>query len=479
MNGTQLQTQTAEKLEQRRKYKVLIADDESSSRILLTHFIKKLGYDPVETSDGNQCIEQLSSKDIDILLLDIFMPEKDGFQVMEWLQNNDIHIPVIMVTAANDIPQTVKCIKMGAFEYLTKPLDTERLQIVLRNAVAEYELQGKVRQLKKELQAKEIFHRIIGKSETLRQALDQVLQVMDTDLNVLILGESGTGKELFAQAIHNGSARKNGPFVSVNCAAISHELSDSILFGHAKGSFTGANSDHAGFFEQADGGTIFLDEIGDMDSDVQAKVLRAIQERKIRRVGEKKERKVDFRIVSATNLDFSKAIHENLFREDLYYRLEEFPIIIPPLRQRPDDIPLLATHFLNEFCSANNLNPAVFTGKALEEIRNYPWKGNVRELKNAVQRSALLHKNATEIDHVISIGHGKTSNQPVQSPTGTAEALQANNGRILPLEELERQAIMQAMDTCGGNPTKTAKALGIGRATLYRKLKKFMKEDGS
>ena len=476
MSGTQLQTKTAEKPEQRRKYKVLIADDERSSRILLTHFIKKLGFDPVETSDGNQCIEQLSSKNIDILLLDIFMPQKDGFQVMEWLQENDIHIPVIMVTAANDIPQTVKCIKMGAFEYLTKPLDTERLQIILRNAVAEYELQGKVRQLKKELEVKEIFQRIVGKSDALRQALDQVQQVMDTDLNALILGESGTGKELFAQAIHNGSARKNGPFVSVNCAAISHELADSILFGHAKGSFTGANSDHAGFFEQADGGTIFLDEIGDMNSDVQAKVLRAIQERKIRRVGEKKERNVDFRIISATNLDFAKAIHENLFREDLYYRLEEFPIIIPPLRERPEDIPLLATHFLNEFCSANNLTPAIFTPNALEELCNYTWKGNVRELKNVVQRSALLHKNEAEIDRVINIGQ-QTSRQPAQPTIVAGETPKAGNDRILPLDEIERQAIIHAMELCGGNPTKTAKALGIGRATLYRKLKKYTEEE--
>ncbi len=314
---------------------VLIADDDSSSRKLLGHFISKMGYETLFAEDGEQCIELIAEQPVDLLLLDINMPKKDGFDVMRYLTERNIGIPVIMVTASNEIPLAVRCIKLGAYEYLTKPIDAERLRLVVRNA-------NEVQQLKKELRTKEVFRHVIGKSNALRHSMDMAKKVMQTDINVLILGESGTGKELFAQAIHEGSRRKNGPFVSINCAAISSELADSLLFGHKKGAFTGANSDHAGFFEQADGGTIFLDEIGDMNTDIQAKVLRVLQEKMIRRVGEKTERAVDFRVVSATNRDFAMAIRDNAFREDLYYRLEGFPIDIPPLRERKGDIPLLA-----------------------------------------------------------------------------------------------------------------------------------------
>ncbi len=462
--------------EPRRKYKVLVADDEPSSRILLGHFIKKMGYEPVNAIDGEECIEILQREEIDILLLDIQMPKKNGFEVMSYLKDHNIRIPVIMVTASHEIPQTVRCIKMGAYEYLTKPLDTERLQIILRNALSESELYDTVKQLKKELKTKELFHNIIGQSPAIKQTMEQALQVMDTELNVLILGESGTGKELFAQAIHEGSKRKNGPFISVNCAAISHELAESLLFGHVKGSFTGANNDHIGFFEQAHKGTLFLDEIGDMGADIQAKVLRAIQEKKIRRVGEKIERSVDFRVISATNRNFTEAINSNSFREDLYYRLEEYPIFIPPLRARKEDIVLLAKHFLEEFCSANNIKPPIFSNEAIAEMTCHQWPGNVRELKNAIQRTAIRSKNLSEIHSIMTPGsreyhkddrccqstHGEENTAPACSPSS-----------IVPLDQIERHAIEEAYRACEKNPTKTAQLLGIGRATLYRKLKKF------
>lgn len=464
---------------QKKQYRVLIADDEKSTRILLTHFLKKMGYEPVDAIDGEECIEILEREQIDLLLLDITMPKKDGFAVMSYLQSKGRSLPVIMVTASHDIPQTVKCIKMGAYEYLTKPLDVDRLQIVLRNAITESELHDKVSQLKKELKSKEIFRNIVGDSPAIRQAMEQALQVMETELNVLILGESGTGKELFAQAIHEGSRRKNGPFVTINCAAITNELADSLLFGHVKGSFTGANTDHTGFFEQADGGTIFLDEIGDMSLDIQAKVLRVLQEKKIRRVGEKKERCVDFRVISATHRNFSQAINNKAFRDDLYYRLEEYPLYIPPLRDRKEDILLIAKHFLEEFCSANDLKQLNLSAEAVAEMIEHDWPGNVRELKNAIQRTAIRSKQSGEITSIRQPGTRPFSQTEQKAPVANPAALTTadhpgtRSGKIQSLDEIERLAIEEAYEACDRNPTKTAKVLGIGRATLYRKLKKF------
>jgi len=462
-----------------RKRVVLIADDDNTARRILAHYVQKMGFTAVMAENGDECIRCLSEQSFDLILLDINMPMKDGFEVMLHLKAHKISAPVIMITASYEVPHAVKCIKLGAYEYLTKPLDVERLEIVMRNALSESALKNQVQQLKNELNNKELFHSIIGKSSALKQTMEQVRQVMDTDLNVLILGESGTGKELFAQAIHNGSKRKNEPFVSVNCAAISNNLADSLLFGHVKGSFTGADKDHTGFFEQADNGTLFLDEIGDMDSDVQAKILRVLQERKIRKVGEKKERNVNIRIISATNRNFSQAIKDNQFREDLYYRLEEFLLFIPALRDRADDIPLLAKHFLDQFSKAHNIETLQFDPEALKFLENYQWPGNIRELKNAVQRSAVTRKgNIIETLQTAFVAGSKRTN--FHDKTGQETITESivppeNNGQLISysLESHERDAIITAYKASRGNLTKTARMLGIGRATLYRKLDKF------
>ncbi len=462
--------------EKEKQYRVLVADDDKSTRILLNHFLRKMGYLPIEATDGEECIAILQEESIDILLLDINMPKKDGFDVMRYLQQKGKTLPVIMITALNNIPNTVKCIKMGAYEYLTKPLDVDRLEIVMRNAISESVLHDAVTQLKKELRSKEIFRNITGESGAINKAKEQALQVMETDLNVLIIGESGTGKELFAQAIHEGSKRQNGPFISVNCAAISHELAESLLFGHSKGSFTGASNDHEGFFEQADKGTLFLDEIGDMNADIQAKVLRAIQEKKIRRVGEKSERRIDFRVISATHWNFSDALNSNSFRDDLYYRLEEYPLYLPPLRERRDDILPLAKRFLEEFCSANNIKNLQFTDEAIDEMLDYHWPGNIRELKNAIQRSAISCRNGEEITSVMQHmgNHFRKKDKSLQTLDSVSRFEPAGEiASIRSLEEMERDAIEEAFKACKRNPTKTAQVLGIGRATLYRKLKKF------
>jgi two-component system response regulator AtoC len=450
---------------------VLIADDDSSSRKLLGHFISRMGCSVLFAEDGLNCIDIIDEQPIDILLLDINMPKKDGFDVMSYLAEMNIRIPVIMVTASNEIPMAVRCIKMGAYDFLTKPLDAERLRIVVRNAI---ELQ----RLRKKLRTTEVTRHIVGRSLALKQAMELAMQVMVTDLNVLLLGESGTGKELFAQAIHQGSRRKAGPFVSVNCAAISNELADSLLFGHKKGAFTGANSDHIGFFEQADGGTIFLDEIGDMNSEIQAKVLRVLQEKKIRRVGEKAERAVDFRLISATNRDFSKAIDNNVFREDLYYRLEGFPIDIPPLRERIGDIPILAAYFLDQFCSANNLGAMQISENAFTSLADYHWPGNVRELKNAVQRAAVTSRGQVIEKLVSSLQSGRQAERiqdqlPESVPPTPVETTATIGENNFTMDELEKAAISKAFSVARGNASKAAENLGISRATFYRKLKKY------
>lgn len=470
---------TNSKTAEKRKNVVLIADDDQASRLILTHFVRKMGYTAIVTEDGEECIRCISEQTLDLILLDINMPKKDGFEVMLHIKAHKITTPVVMVTASQDIPNAVKCIKLGVYEYLTKPLNIELLEIVIRKAISESSLLNQVELLQKELMTKELFHNIVGKSPAIKQTMEQVIQVMETNLNVLIIGESGTGKELFAQAIHYGSKRKNGPFVSVNCAAISNNLSDSLLFGHVKGSFTGANSDHTGFFEQADKGTLFLDEIGDMDADIQAKVLRALQERKIRKVGEKTEKCVNFRVISATNRNFSRAIHDNLFREDLYYRLEEFPLFVPPLRDRIEDIPLLAKYFLDEFSITNNLEPLQFGPDAFKDLDGYQWPGNIRELKNAVQRAAVTRKGNT-IDKLVSSlvpGSSQAFSPEKILPENIIELPPPNNRNDNPqsysLEQHERDAIIEAYKASHGNLTRTARMLRIGRATLYRKLEKF------
>lgn len=463
------------------KQTVLIADDDETSRRIFSHFVRKMGYYSTVVPDGDACLERMQEENPDVILLDINMPRKDGFEVMSAMREMGQAIPVIIITASHDIPQAVQCIKLGAFEYLTKPLNIDRLEIVMRNALSESSLQHEVKRLKKELKSRDLFQHIVGRSEALKEAMEQAMQVMETDMNVLIIGESGTGKELFAQAIHEGSRRRRGPFVSINCAAISQNLADSLLFGHVKGAFTGANTDHTGFFEQADGGTIFLDEIGDMDSDIQAKVLRALQEKKVRRVGEKQERRVDFRVISATNRNFSEAINQNEFREDLYYRLEEFPLFLPALRDRREDIPLLARHFLDEFASANALGALEFSDEAVREMQSYQWQGNIRELKNAVQRAAVRRKGEI-ITHLrphaipgsrAATATAATEGVPALGGTPTATGSDAPAAPAYTLEEHEKEAIIKAYKATHGNLTKTARMLGIGRATLYRKLDKF------
>ncbi|MBF0586140.1 sigma-54-dependent Fis family transcriptional regulator [Prosthecochloris sp. N3] len=467
---------------------VLIADDSAVMRTLINHIIQRLGYRSMVAEDGIECIKKLEEHKIDVLLLDINMPGKSGIEVLSYIREQEMSVPVIMITALDDISQAVQCIKMGAYEYLTKPVEKDRLEITVKNALSELSLRKKVQRLEKELVQKDIFRKILGESPALKTCIDQAMHVMETDVNVLINGESGTGKELFAQAIHHGSKRSKGPFVTINCAAITNELADSLLFGHVKGSFTGANNDHTGFFEQADGGTIFLDEIGDMSLEIQAKVLRVLQERIVRKVGEKKERPVDFRLISATHKDFTDEIENGSFRADLYYRLEEYPLYIPPLRERREDIALLARHFLESFCTANNIEPLSFSESVLEELTAYDWPGNIRELQNVVRRSAINRRGSDitslpgQLHHAAPLQKTTAQNDAPQppsehrtheQPTKASEHAPEDPAAETSLRDAELHAITRAYTSCGGNQTRTAKVLGISRSSLYRKLKKY------
>ena len=458
---------------QKKQHTVLVADDSSVIRTLMVHLLKKLGYIPLTAENGTECITALTEGNVDVLLLDLNMPGKSGMEVLEWISREKLSLPVIIITALEEVTQAVQCMKMGAYEYLTKPVENDRLEIILRNALAESNLKEKVAVLEKELIAKDLFGEIRGESPALRRSIDQAMQVMETDMNVLLNGESGTGKELFARAIHQGSRRREGPFVTINCAAISSDLAESLLFGHSKGAFTGATSDHAGYFEQADGGTIFLDEIGDMSLDIQAKVLRALQEKKIRRVGEKKERAVDFRLVSATHRDFSQAITNGTFRADLYYRLEEYPLYIPPLRERREDIVPLAEHFLREFCKANGLESPSIAPEALLSLEQHPWPGNIRELQNIIRRAVLTAENGRITAFALLSAQQPSPARPSAPEPPRPDAPAATRDGQAMLREIELQAIVDTYRQCSGNQSRTAERLGISRSTLIRKMKRY------
>jgi two-component system response regulator AtoC len=434
--------------------------------------VQELGYSPILASDGEDAINKITS-DIKALLLDIKMPEKDGLEVLKFAREKYPELPVIMVSALHDLDMAVTAIKMGAFDYLTKPLDFDRLSTVLRNALDLSALKDEVTELQDKLRQSELFTDIVGKSDKVNEVFELVNRVLETDINVMIIGESGTGKELVAKALHKGSKRRDGPFVAVNCSAITSELAESLLFGHKKGSFTGATDDRAGYFEQADRGTIFLDEIGDMELEIQAKVLRILEEKKVRRVGGKEEHSIDFRVISATNRDLSKAADENNFRKDLYFRLEEYPIYLPPLRERKEDLPLLAQHFLKEFCESNNLAFKRFSKNAIQSMMQHSWPGNIRELKNVVRRSAV-RASAELIDQIdLRKSEKKSGVEEAYSEKEIDNKSMGEDEGFTPLEEIEKQAIEKAYFHSDRNAAEAAKLLGISRATIYRKLKQF------
>lgn len=375
--------------------RVLIIDDERSIRNSLRDILEYEKFSVDDAEDGITGLEKIKNSTYDLILCDIKMPKMDGIEVLEKIMEIS-DVPVVMISGHGTIETAVEAIKLGAFDYISKPLDLNRLLVTVRNAIDRNVLVNETKALKKKINQS---YEMIGKSAPMQHIRQLITKVAPTDARVLIVGENGTGKELVARALHQHSQRASGPFVEVNCAAIPSELIESQLFGHEKGSFTSAIKQRKGDFEQAAGGTLFLDEIGDMSLSAQAKVLRALQENKITRVGGEKDISVDVRVIAATNKNLAEEIQKGNFREDLYHRLSVIVIHVPPLRERKEDIPLLVEHFTNEICSNLGRQPIQFEKEAIEALQKLPWTGNIRELRNVVERLIILSdKNVTKRD---------------------------------------------------------------------------------
>jgi len=439
---------------------VWVVDDDAAIRELLGYMLERAGF-AVEAFASGADVLAVAGRVPDAVLLDLMMPEVDGVEVLKELKRRMPELPVVILTAVNDVSRAVEVTKLGAFDYLVKPVDERRLLSVLRHAVSVRRLEREVERLRGELGERFHLRRIVGSSAAMRRVYDQIERVKDSDISVFISGESGTGKELVARAIHYGSRRASGPFVDVNCAAIPESLQESELFGHEKGAFTGAVAAYAGRFEQAQGGTIFLDEVGEMSPSTQARLLRVLQERTLQRIGGTRRIELDVRVISASNTDLEEAVREGRFRQDLYYRLVVFPIQLPPLRERREDIPLLVEHFLEKHAADAGRRVRRVHPDALRRLLAHDWPGNVRELENVIHR-ALLVCDGEEIapdDLPPELGRLATAPAAEEVP--------------MSLEELERWAIERAVAACGGNLSEAARRLGIGRSTLYRKMQQY------
>lgn len=442
---------------------VLIIDDEKEICESIKMILEYEDYSVEYTTDAFTGMQKLEYGIYDAVLLDIQMPGKSGFEILHWLRERDSELKVIMISAHGSVENAVKATKLGAFDFIQKPIDRDKLLISIRNAISQTKLIRENKKLKSDPLSNNI---IIGKSKSIISILEKIELVAKTDARILITGENGTGKELVAQAIHRQSNRSEREMVEVNCAAIPHELIESELFGHEKGSFTGAVNKKIGKFESASFSTLFLDEIGDMSLQAQAKVLRAMEEGKIERVGGNNKIEVDVRIIAATNKDLPLEIGNNNFREDLYHRINVIPIHVPPLRERKDDIPLLIEHFMKIFCEKNRFHLKELSNEAIKVLQSFPWKGNVRELRNFIERIVILSpgKIITE-NEINSVSPTVKSN--------VDEILSVSNSFQEFKEKAEKAFIVKQLEVNGWNISRTAEILGIQRSHLYNKLKKY------
>ncbi len=444
---------------------VWVVDDEPAIRELLNVIVSTAGYD-VETFSGGAEVLACADPAPGAVLLDLMMPEVDGVAVLKELKRRHPTLPVIILTAVTEISRAVEVTKLGAYDYLVKPIDQERLKTTLHRALSHATLTEEVVRLKSELGEQFHMKNIIGSSAAMRRVYEQIEKVSNSDITVFVSGESGTGKELVAKAIHYGSLRSDGPFIDVNCAAIPEGLQESELFGHEKGAFTGALATHPGKFEQAAGGTIFLDEVGEMSPSAQARLLRVLQERCLQRVGGTKTINLDVRVISASNRDLESMVANSSFRQDLFYRLVVFPIELPPLRQRSEDIPLLVEHFIKKYARDALTGVTGIQPGAMEALRDHTWPGNVRELENVIHRSLLLADGPAIGIEDLPTGLGADADGPGSDSSAPISV-------AMSLDELEKAAIEKALKRHGGNLSDVARQLGIGRSTLYRKLEQY------
>lgn len=487
--------------------RVLIVDDDPAQRRILEEVIKRFGYETKSAGSGEQALSILQGDDpsISLVLLDLVMPGIDGMEVLSTLHDKPDAPPIIVQTAHGSVDSAISAMREGATDFVIKPVSPERLEVTIKSALRIEELSGEIKRIKKKVEGKLTFDDLILRGSAMERVVQLGRRSATSNIPVLIEGKSGVGKELIARAIQGESERAGRPFVTVNCGAIPENLVESILFGHEKGSFTGATDKRIGKFQEADGGTLFLDEIGELPLDVQVKLLRALQEGEVDPVGSKKPTKVDFRLISATNRDMIQLVKEGKFREDLYYRLNVFPVWVPPLRDRVEDVPDLATHFLARFAAEEGKRVLSLSSDAMRLLMAYSWPGNVRQLENAVFRAVVLTDGSeltvNEFPQIAAHVEGFEAELPSapanvqKKPAYTGPALLGaeatvprtvevksgalgisaidGEGDVRPLDEIEADMIRLALGRYRGHMTEVARRLKIGRSTLYRKMQEY------
>jgi DNA-binding NtrC family response regulator len=446
---------------------ILIIEDKSAMQQMLSATLSSEGYEVDLASNGTEGISRAKEKRYDLVLTDLKLPGADGLQVLSEVKENDPEASVIVMTAYATVENAVQAIKLGAFDFITKPFDTDRLSILIKRALENRRLLAENILLREELAQTIGLSEIIGRSERMRQATELVQKVAPSDTSVLLMGESGTGKELFARAIHHLSPRKDGPYVTINCAAIPRELLENELFGSEKGAFTSSIARKMGKFEIAEQGTIFLDEVGDMDISLQAKLLRVLQEKRFERLGGTKTIDVNVRVIAASNMDLREAISKRVFREDLFYRLSVFPITIPPLRDRREDVPALADYFIQRFSMEMKKKPVKLSKEALALLDKYHWPGNVRELENTVERAIILCDGRNITPEHLAIRLATSNEIRLREGAGLKEVA------ALAQADAEKSLIRRVLAQTRGNKRKTAEILKIDYTTLFEKLKKY------
>ena len=442
------------------KAQLLIVDDEANTLASLSRAFRLAGHETTVCDNAAKALELAKAQTFDLILSDVVMPGKDGLSLLEDLKKQGVSSPVVMMSGQAHIEMAVRATRLGAIDFLEKPISTDKLLLTVENTLKLQRLESENKALKQRLGK----HEIVWKGEVMRRVMAQLERVAASESRVCILGETGTGKELVARTIHEKSARASGPFVTLNCAAVPTELIESELFGHEKGSFTGASGRHVGKFEQADQGTIFLDEIGDMPLNMQAKLLRVLEEGEVERIGGEKAIAVNVRVVVATHRDLEVRVREEKFRQDLYHRIYVFPLLLPPLRERREDIPALIEHFASQVSAQNGWKPIPFTAEALEALKSHTWPGNVRELRNMVERLMLLASDGQVDIATVEMAMPRSSNATISSTSYRGSGPLSDR-----VQSFEREVILAELKRSQNNMTSAARALGLERSHLYKK----------
>ncbi len=442
-----------------RKAHLLLVDDDPSTLASLSRAFRLAGHEATVCDNAARAIELLKTDSFDLILSDVVMPGKSGLELLEDLKTGGIKAPVVLISGQANIEMAVRATKLGAFDFLEKPLSTDKLLVTVENALRLNRLETENRELKRRLGK----HELVGSGPAMQKLITQIARVAASETRVCILGETGTGKELVARAIHEQSPRREHPFVTLNCAAVPAELIESELFGHEKGAFTGAAARHAGKFEQADGGTLFLDEIGDMPVAMQAKLLRVLEEAEVERVGGDKPIKVNVRVVVATHRNLEDLVKQNAFRRDLFHRIYVFPLLLPPLRERPEDFPTLVRHFARQVAAQNGWKEKLFAENAIAELRNYSWPGNVRELRNVVERLVLLSADDSVTASDVKLVLPETSVSSTAAPATGSGTLAERS------EAFEKEVLLAEIRRHNFHMTNVARSLGLERSHLYKK----------